>query len=135
MSLRIIPLIIIPFILYNVAVVLMHGDPVGLRAEAFSLPLISGPLSLTWGDILILVTMGCLFVELIKSTFTTTSAMIDHGLSMLVFIACLVEFLIIKAGNSSIFFFIMIACLIDVVAGFMIGMRQGRRSVSLGTDN
>ena len=138
MSLRVIPMILIPFVLYNVIVVLGGGsaDPTAvLRKELFSLPLVTGKLPLTWGDVIILITMVVLFIELIKATFTSTSAMIDHGLSMLVFIACLVEFLIARPAASAIFFFIMIASLIDVVAGFMIGMRTARRDLNIGTDS
>ena len=138
MSLRVIPLILIPFILYNVVVVATGnmGTPDAImRRELFGLPLLTGKLPITVGDLIILTTMFVLFIELIKSTFTSTSAMIDHGLSMLVFIACLVELLIARPANTSVFFFIMIACLIDVVAGFMIGMRTARRDLNIGTDS
>ncbi len=135
MSLRAIPLIAIPFILYNIVVVLAGGDHMAtLRKEWLPIPLMTGTLKLSTGDIIILVTMICLFIELIKSTFTSTVAMVDHGLSMLIFIACLVEFLIARPANSAVFFFITIACLIDVVAGFMIGMRTARRDLNIGTD-
>jgi hypothetical protein len=90
---------------------------------------------MTWGSIIILFTMLLLFIELIKSTFTSTSAMVDHGLSMLVFIACLVELLVAKQAASATFFILMVATLIDVVAGFMIGMRTARRDLNIGTDN
>jgi hypothetical protein len=33
-----------------------------------------------------------LFAELVKATYTSTISLVDHGLSMLVFVACLVEF-------------------------------------------
>jgi hypothetical protein len=137
MHLRSIPLIVLAFILYNVVVMLGGGAEPSqvLNTPLFTIPLVNGRLPMTWGDIIILFTMVLLFVELIKSTFTSTSAMIDHGLSMLVFIACLIEFLIAKQAASSVFFFVMIATLIDVVAGFMIGMRTARRDLNIGTDS
>jgi hypothetical protein len=58
--------------------------------------------------------------------------MVDHGLSMLVFIACLVEFLLVRQATSSVFFFIMVAALIDVVAGALIGIRTARRDLNIG---
>lgn len=139
MSFRIIPLIIIPFILYNVIVVLGGGglgaDEI-LRRPFFSVPLPSGARwSFSWGDLIILLTMFLLFIELIKATFTASSAMIDHGLSMLVFIACLIQFIVAIQAGTSVFFFIMIAALIDVVAGFTIGMRASRRDLNIGTDH
>jgi len=84
------------------------------------------------GDLLILVTMFMLFFELIKATYTSSASLLDHGLSMLVFIACLVEFLLVPQAATSVFFFIMIATLIDVVAGFMIGIRTARRDLNIG---
>ena len=99
MSLRSIPLIVIAFILYN-AIVLIAGSTDVLKTALFEIPMLSGGL---WrfevGDLIILVTLFLLFAELIKSTYTSASSLVDHGLSMLVFIACLVEFLL-KAGSG-----------------------------------
>lgn len=139
MSLRVIPLIFIPFVLYNVIAMLgganVAADTI-FREPLFSIPLPSGSRWVfSWGDLVILITMSCLFIELIKSTFTSTSAMVDHGLSMLVFIACLIEFIVAKQAATSVFFFIMMAALIDVVAGFTIGMRTARRDLNIGTDS
>ena len=89
----------------------------------------------SWSDLLILLTMALLFAELIKSTYTATSSLVDHGLSMLVFIACIVEFLIVPQAATSVFFFIMTATLVDVVAGFMIGIRTARRDLNIGSEH
>jgi hypothetical protein len=135
MSLRVIPLLVISFIVYNV-VVLMGGDGPAeaiLSQKVFSMPMMSGARWVfTVGDLIILLTMCLLFIELIKSTYTSQSQMIDHGLSMIVFIACLVEFLLIPKATSSVFFFILVAALIDVVAGALIGIRTARRDLNLG---
>lgn len=136
MSLRALPMIAIPLILYNVLVMFSSGD-----ADAFfhtplmTITMIKGAQwSFSRGDFIILVTMLCLFVELVKSTYTTTASLVDHGLSMLVFIASLVEFLVVNASATSTFFFILVAALIDVVAGFTIGIRVARRDLSIGAD-
>lgn len=135
MSLRVIPLIIVPFIVYNVIVMLGGNLPAEtiLAKQVFSVPMVSGARWVfTTGDLIILLTMICLFAELIKSTYTSSTQMIDHGLSMLVFIACLVEFLLVQKATSSVFFFILIAALIDVVAGALIGIRTARRDLNIG---
>jgi hypothetical protein len=146
MSLRALPLIAVSFILYNIVVLFSGGTgPDGmvlsasqaadaaLRKVLFSLPMVGGA---TWnfsmGDLLILITMFLLFFELIKATYTSSASLLDHGLSMLVFIACLIEFLLVPQAATSVFFFIMIATLIDVVAGFMIGIRTARRDLNIG---
>lgn len=135
MSLRALPLIVIALIAYNVVVLAGGNVPADdiLRKPLFSVPMISGA---RWvfsiGDLLILLTMFLLFIELIKSTYTSSMQMVDHGLSMLVFIACLVEFLLVRQATSSVFFFILVASLIDVVAGALIGIRTARRDLNIG---
>ncbi len=135
MSLRVIPLIVVAFIIYNVVVLFGGNVPAEaiLQRPVFSLPMPSGA---QWvfmiGDLIILVTMCLLFIELIKSTYTSSSQMVDHGLSMLVFIACLIEFLLVQKATSSVFFFILMASLIDVVAGALIGIRTARRDLNIG---
>ena len=136
MSLRALPLIIIAFITYNVIVLFGQNIPAYevLGKPIFTVPMMRGTVRwpFTLGDLLILMTMLLLFVELIKSTYTSSMQMIDHGLSMLVFIACLVEFLLVDRAAPSVFFFIMVAALIDVVAGALIGIRTARRDLNIG---
>jgi hypothetical protein len=133
MSIRAIPLLVIAFILYNVIVLTVGLE--GLVTPLFSPKMLSGgQWSFTWGDLILLVTMILLFIELVKSTFTTTSTLIDHALSMVVFIAILVEFLMVPQAASSIFFFVLVAALIDVIAGYTIGIRVARRDLNIGAD-
>ncbi|MBU2580539.1 MAG: hypothetical protein KJ622_02320 [Alphaproteobacteria bacterium] len=145
MSIRSLPLIIFAFIFYNVVVLLGSSDSGNaesiLRSVFFSLPSFrSGAAegadavrwTFTWGDLIILVTMFLLFVEILKATYTSTASLLDHGLSMLVFIACLVEFLLVDAAYTSVFFLLMVATLIDVVAGYTIGIRVARRDIGFG---
>jgi hypothetical protein len=138
MSLRALPLIVIAFIAYNVVVLAGGNVPADdiLRKPIFSIPMMSGARWVfSMGDLLILLTMFLLFIELIKSTYTSNLQMIDHVLSMLVFIACLVEFLLVDRAATSVFFFIMVAALIDVVAGALIGIRTARRDLNIGGEN
>ena len=138
MSILIIPLMIIPFILYNVIALMGGGGAVDevFRRVLFKLPMMNNPngWSFSWGDLIILVTMVTLFIELVKSSSSSKASMIDHGLSMVVFIACLIQFIISPTAQTSVFFFVMIASLIDVVAGFMIGIRTARRDLNIGTE-
>lgn len=137
MSLRSLPLMLIAFIFYNIVVLLGGGaaPDYGLRNELFSLPSVRGDArwTFTWGDLIILVTLLMLFVEIIKATYTSSASLLDHGLSMLVFIACLIEFLLVDKAFTSIFFILMIATLIDVVAGYTIGIRVARRDIGFGS--
>ena len=147
MSIRAIPTLVIVFILYNLIAITGSASPEELKAlgagsvadAVFRQPLITVPMisgdakwTFSWGDLIILLTFVFLFAELLKSTYTTGVSLIDHGLSMLLFIACLIEFLLVDKAATSVFFFIMIACLIDVVAGYTIGIRTARRDLNIG---
>ena len=134
MSLRSIPLLVVSFIFYNVFVLMSGTD--ALRSNIFEVAMLSGGVwAFTWGDLIILVTLFLLFIELVKATYTTTSSLVDHGLSMIVFVACLVEFLLTPQAASSVFFILMVATAIDVVAGFTIGIRVARRDLAIGADH
>jgi len=134
MSLRSLPLIVLALILYN-ALVLVFGVEV-LEKTLFEIHMLSGGLwKFTWGDLIILLTLFLLFIELVKSTYTNTSSLVDHGLSMIVFIACLIEFLMTPQAASSVFFLIVVATAIDVVAGFTIGIRVAQRDLTFGSSN
>jgi hypothetical protein len=131
MSLAALPLTVIPFILYNLLV--MMGVDIGGSLVGGGIAMRSGGTwTFTWGDLLLLIAMVVLFIEIVKATYTGTASMIDHGLSMLVFIAFLVEFLMVAQAATSVFFLLMMAALIDVVAGFTIGIRVAKRDIGFG---
>lgn len=145
MSLRAIPYSFLVFVLYNVIVLLFAGSSgtetdgaaaarALLESEIFSIPMISGATwDFTWGDLILVVALIVLFIEILKATYTSTSSLVDHGLSMLVFIAALIEFIVVPQAATSVFFLILVTLLIDVVAGFTIGIRVARRDIGFGT--
>jgi hypothetical protein len=134
MSLRALPLMAIPLIVYNLLVMFSGGE----ATQFFAAPLLKVPMIkgaewvFTRGDLIILITMLFLFAELVKATYTSSVSLIDHGLSMVVFIVCIVEFLVVNSAATSTFFFILVGSLIDVVAGFTIGIRVARRDLAIG---
>ena len=134
MSIRAIPILVFAFILYNIIVLSMGVE--GLNQPILDkLRLLSGgEWTFTIGDFVLLVTLFLLFIEIVKSTFTTTSTLIDHALSMVVFIAVGMEFLMVQQAATSVFFLILIASLIDVIAGYTIGIRVARRDLNIGAD-
>ena len=95
--------------------------------------MISGAIwSFTWGDLILISVLIVLFIEILKATYTSTSSLVDHGLSMLVFIAALVEFIVVPQAATSVFFILLVALLIDVIAGFTIGIRVAKRDIGFG---
>jgi hypothetical protein len=112
MSLAALPLTIIPFILYNLFMITGVDLSTSLVGDGITM-MSGGVWKLTGGDVLLLIGMVVLFIEIVKATYTGTASMIDHGLSMVVFIAFLVEFLMVSQAASSVFFLLMMAALID----------------------
>lgn len=104
-----------------------------LNHEIFSIGMMSGARwAFTWGDLVLLVTLAVLFAEILKATYTSTASLVDHGLSMLVFVLALVAFLLVPQASTSVFFLLLIAFLIDVIAGFTIGIRVAKRDIGFG---
>ena len=133
------PLIALSVIAFN-AVVFFGGTLFGVEgtANAFDSVVASfGMMSsdtwtITLGDIFVVVTMILLFVEIVKATHTGTATIINHALSMLVFIICLVEFIMFNGFGNSTFFLIMLMALLDVVAGFTVTISTARRDLGVG---
>lgn len=98
-----------------------------------SLGMISG---VTWelrvGDVLLLFAIGLLFMEVLKSTSTGTATIINHGVSMLLFIACLVLFLLHQDFATSTFFILTVVTLLDVLAGVVVTIVAARRDFAVG---
>jgi hypothetical protein len=129
------PLLLLPVILYNlVAMLTIEGGLNAPRAgermaePVFSVPMASGALwTVGFGDLLVIAALGVLFVELLKSTSSRGAAVVNHGLSMALFIICLIEFLLLDAFATSAFFLITLMVLLDVLAGFVVSITAARR--------
>ncbi|MGB0747785.1 MAG: hypothetical protein ACPGO3_03475 [Magnetospiraceae bacterium] len=122
---RVFPLLSITLILYNGAVFLAGADIAG---SIGTITLFSGAeWTLTLGDLLIMVSVALLFAEILKSTSTRNTALLDHGLSFLVFVVALVEFLIVPACGTSVFFIFLLMSALDVIGGFTVSMTSARR--------
>jgi hypothetical protein len=133
--LGLVPLLIIPFILYNLGLTGLfgtgNGDP--WASEIVSVSMMSGGVwTMTLGDLLIVVALILLFVEMIKSTRTSNASVVDHLLSTFVFVAFLVEFLLVQGAAHSVFFTLMVIALFDVLAGFSVSLRSAGRDVTFG---
>jgi hypothetical protein len=130
-----IPLLIVPFILYNMGLAGFFGDgPEGdpWATEIFSFRMMSGgEFSMTLGILLIVVALLLLFVEIVKSTRTSNASVVDHLLSTFVFVAFLVEFLLVQGAAHPVFFTLMVITLVDVLAGFSVSLRAAGRDVHL----
>ena len=127
-----VPLLIVPFIVYNIQIIYYNGIGIWER-QVTELTMISGATwVMTMGDLMIGLGLLLLFFEIIKATRVGANSIIDHLLSTFVFIAYLVEFLIVSGAAHSVFFILMIIALIDVLAGFSVSIRSATRDVQVG---
>lgn len=139
------PLLVIPVILYNIVVLsslFTGGDTANLAAGGadailrdpmFSIPMASGT---SWnvgvGDLILFLSLILLFFELLKSTSSQKVAIVNHALSMILFVVVLVEFLLIKGFATSTFFLIVTMVMLDVLAGFIVTIISARKDLDFG---
>jgi hypothetical protein len=130
-----IPLMLIPFILYNIAMfgAFGGGGVEGLKTVVTSVNMMSGA---TWtmslGDLFIVISLVILFFEIFKATRRSSVALLDHLFSMALFIVFLVEFLLVQGAATQIFFILMLVALVDVIAGFTVSIKSASRDVAIG---
>ena len=98
----------------TLGLVLEPGSTSLWEGGLFSVSMMSGGIwTMTLGDALIVLTLVFLFVEIVKSTRTSNVSIIDHLLSTFVFVAYLVEFLLVQGAAHQVFFILMVITLID----------------------
>src|SRR5580704_12289517 len=124
------PLLLVPFAIYNMIAFLTPG--VNWTAPVTTVHMMSGQdWILTWEDLLIAFSIFLLWIEVIKSTRLGTRGVMDHILAMALFIAMLVEFLLVRQAGTSTFFLLMTLALFDVLAGFIVGIRSSTRQIEV----
>ncbi len=129
------PFLLISFVLYNLAMfgVFGSGGIASLDGQVMSIDMMSGATwTMTLGDLFIVIALILLFFEIFKATRTSTLSILDHLLSMVLFIFFLVEFLLVRDAATQIFFILMIITFIDVIAGFTVSIKSAGRDVSIG---
>ena len=124
------PLLLVPFAIYNMIAFLTPG--VSWTAPVTTVHMMSGAdWVLTWEDILLAFAIFLLWIELINSTRAGRRSIMDHVLSMALFIVMLVEFLLVDRAATSTFFLLTAIALVDVLAGFVVGMRSATRQIEV----
>lgn len=124
------PLLLIPFAIFNILAFLMEGFD--FKATVFSIRMVSGAQwEVSAGDLLILLTIFLLFFEILKATRFGMKSIVDHMLSLLLFIAMLLEFVMVGRAANSTFFLMMMLGLVDVIAGFSVSIRTAQRDLSV----
>jgi hypothetical protein len=129
---RFFPFMLLAVIAYGVTVAAM-GIP--LSQELLNLRLPSGTaFILTVSELLLTISTVVLFFELMNATSAKASSILNHGLSMVVFIACGLIFLFVPGFGTGTFVIITLMSLVDVIAGYSISILTARRDMTVGNN-
>ena len=124
------PLLVITFAIYNMIAFLTPD--LSWTANIATIHLISGKAwTVTPEDIILAFAIVLLGIEVVKATRMGIRGLMDHILSMVLFIVMLVEFLLVQRAATSTFFLLMAIALVDVLAGFIVGMRSATRQIEV----
>ena len=122
------PLLLVPFAIYNIVAFLMPG--VSWTGTLATVHMMSGAdWAMSGGDMLVTLAVLLLFVEMMKAARAGTRGFVDHGLSLLLFLGMLAEFLLVKQAAAVTFFLLLVMSFFDVVGGFTLALRARRREV------
>ncbi|MGF2531662.1 hypothetical protein [Ralstonia pseudosolanacearum] len=134
-----VPLLALPVLIYNLICLTLSGAfkavdaNVRMTDKLFTIHMTSrAEWGVSLGDLLLAASLVVLFVELLKSTTSRRIAIINHSLSMVLFIFCLVEFLLFPAFATSTFFLVTLMVLLDELAGFIVTIVSARRDIEFG---
>ena len=122
------PLLLIPFVLYNMVAFLLD---LSFSTVLFEMPLLSGAtISVSTGNMLVILGVMLLYIEILKATRLSSKAVMDHVLSLALFIAMVVEFVMVQRAATSTFLFLVALSFVDVIGGFTISIRTAQRDIA-----
>ncbi|MCX7298731.1 MAG: hypothetical protein WCG00_03390 [Hyphomicrobiales bacterium] len=124
------PLLLVPFAIYNIIAFLMPG--LSWTGALTTVHMMSGgEWSMSIGDVLIAFSIVVLFGEMMKATRIGIRTVVDHGLSLVLFLVMLVEFILVKQAATATFFLLLIIGIVDVMGGFAITLRSAQRDLTV----
>ena len=124
------PLLLVPFAIYNIIAFLMPG--VSWTGAVIAVHMMSGAdWTMSAADMLLVLAILMLFGEVMKSTRIGIRTVVDHALSLLLFLGMLVEFLLVKQAATAVFFLLLVISFIDVLGGFAVTLRSAQRDLTV----
>jgi len=123
------PLLLVPFTLYNMVVFLLNMP---FSDTLFTLNLISqSRFPVTTGDLLLVIAMLLLYLEVLKAARFGSKAIMDHVLSLALFVGMAAEFMLVRQAATSTFFLLTVLGFIDVITGVSVSARPRRSEIVL----
>jgi hypothetical protein len=128
------PLLALSLLIYAAITLFSGSNPQAwYDAPSLSIPLNSGDVwHITMGHLFIGFSFVMLFIELLRATRSGRASIMNHGLSVMVFIGALLMFTTVKGYGNSIFFLFTAMTFTDFMAGFIITTATSRRDVAIG---
>jgi len=124
------PLLLVPFAIYNIVVFLMPG--VSWTGTVASIHMVSGAdWTMTAGQVLVAFSILLLFGEMMKATRIGVRTVVDHGLSLVLFLGMLVEFLLVPQAATGNFFLLLVVSFVDLLGGFAVTLRTAQRDLAI----
>jgi len=124
------PLLLVPFAIYNIIAFLMPG--VSWTGVVTSVHLASGAdWTMSAGDMLLALAIVLLCGEVLKSTRIGMRTVVDHALSLILFLGMLVEFILVRQAATATFFLLLVVSFIDVLSGFAVTLRSAQRDLTV----
>jgi hypothetical protein len=122
------PLLLVPFAIYNIIAFLMPG--VSWTGTVSTVHMVSGvDWTMSAGDMLLVLAVLLLFGEIMKSTRIGVRTVVDHALSLILFLGMIVEFILVKQAATATF--LLVVSFIDVLGGFAITLRSAQRDLTV----
>lgn len=129
------PMLIVPVAIYN-AVIAANGvtsaDAASVLASPIgriAMPTTGAAWQIHTADLILLTGLIALFFEVLASSRSSNDVLFKHVLNMLLFVACLVEFLLFKPFATSTFFLLTALSLMATIAGFVITTVAARKDI------
>ena len=123
------PLIGILAVIYLIVAAVFEN---ALGRVIFTLNLPSGATwTFTLSDLFLVLGLFLLYLEILKSTRSTRGQIVEHIVSMMVFVGCLLLFLLVRQTGTTTFLLITAMAAVDVIAGFTVSIIAARRDMEI----
>lgn len=118
--------------LYILICSFFYADSAWMLNEFTKINMISGvQISFAHGDLIIVVALSLLFLEILKSVSSSKTSLLNHALSVLNLLICVLLLVGNKNFANPIFLVVTLMSLFDVIAGYVISVVAARRDLSI----
>jgi hypothetical protein len=130
------PWLFVPVAVYNAIIVAGGGLSSGAASDVLThqvariaMPTTGAAWQVHTSDIILTIGLIALFFEVLASSRSSNDVLMKHVFNMLLFVGCLVEFLLLRPFATSTFFFLTALALMETIAGFVITTVAARKDI------